>query len=69
VPITLKTPQGDYQGGLRNYAGKGWPYLCPNLISSTTGKRVNLARILRDNRVSPGDTIIVNVSGSNWTLA
>jgi hypothetical protein len=57
MPITLLTPQGRFQGGLRDYRGRGQPYLCPDLISEKGGRKVSLARVLKDNGVSPGDTI------------
>jgi hypothetical protein len=68
MPITLRTPQGRYQGGLRNHQGCGWPYICPDLVSEKSGRKVSLARILKDNGISPGDTISVRVSHPTWEL-
>ena len=68
VPITFVTPQGRYLGGLRDNQGRGWPYLCPDLVSEKDGHKVSLARILKDNGISPGDTISVRVSDRTWEL-
>jgi hypothetical protein len=67
VPITVVTPQGKYLGGLRDNQGRGWPYICPDLYLD--GRKVSLARILKDNGISPGDTISVRVSGQTWQIA
>ena len=68
VPITLVTGHGRFQGGLRDLQGKGWPYICPDLISEKDGRKVSLARILKDNGIVPKDTISVRVSGGIWEL-
>ena len=67
VPVTVVTPQGKYLGGLRNNQGCGWPYICPDLY--VDGRKVSLARILKDNGISPGATIMVLVSGQTWQIA
>ena len=67
VPITVVTPQGKYQGGLRDNQGRGWPYICGDLYLN--GRRVSLSRILKDNGVSPRDTISVRISGQTWQIA
>ena len=68
IPITLLTPQGRYQGGLRDYQGRGWPYLCPDLISESSKRKVSLAQILKDNGISPKDTISVRILDRTWEL-
>jgi hypothetical protein len=68
IPMTLVTPQGRYAGGLRDYQGKQWPYVCPDLVREKDSGKVSLARILKDNGISPGDTITVQVSGDTWEL-
>ena len=69
VLITLVTPNGTYQGGLRDNQGKGWPYICPNLTTAN-GSRRNLAEILRANAVplSRNQPVRFDVSGNTWTL-
>ena len=67
VLITVVTPQGKHLGGLRNNQGRGWPYICPDLYLN--GRKVSLSRILRDNGISPGQTISVRVSGQTWQIA
>ena len=63
IPIILNTPQGRYLGGIRDL------YICPDLISVKGDNRVSLARILKDNGMSVGDEILLQVFGDKWTLS
>jgi hypothetical protein len=67
LQITFSTPTGIYDGGIRNYQGRS-PYICPNLVSQKDGKKVSLARVLKDNGVKPRDSVTIRVSDSTWTL-
>lgn len=64
LPIIFSTPNGDYEGGLRNSAD---PYLCPDLWHKVQGK-VSLAEIMRDNNIRPGNLVKVRISEGKWTL-
>jgi hypothetical protein len=66
IPITLLTPQGRYQGGLRGW--DDWVYVCPDLVSEKGSRPVSLAKILKDNDISPRDTIPVQVADRNWEI-
>ena len=68
IPITVATPTGAYQGGLRNEGGKGWPYICPDLY--VNGSKISLARMLRQNGVplSLRQPVQFDVSGTTWIL-
>jgi hypothetical protein len=70
VQIILVCLNGStYQGGLRDYQGRGWPYICPDLLTSS-GSKVSLAEFLRANTVplSSKQPVRFDVSGSTWTL-
>ena len=69
VPITVMTPNGTYQGGVRDNQGNGWPYICPDLFDAR-GSKISLAQILRANGVTlaPNQLLQFDVSGSTWTL-
>lgn len=70
VQIILVCQNGStYLGGLRDYQGRGWPYICPDLLTSSHSK-VSLAEILRANGVplSSKQPVRFDVSGNTWTL-
>ena len=67
LEITFSTRTGIYDGGIRNYQGR-LPYVCPNLVSRKDGKKVSLARVLKDNGVKPRDKVKIRISDSTWTL-
>ncbi len=70
VQITLVSRNGStYHGGLRDYQSRGWPYICPDLLTSS-GSKISLAEILSANAVplSSKQQLRFNVSGNTWTL-
>jgi hypothetical protein len=70
VRIILVSRNGStYQGGLRDYQGRGRPYICPDLLTSS-GSKVSLAEILRTNEIplSSKQPVRFDVSRNTWTL-
>jgi len=70
IPITLRTPVGDFEAGIRAWSsGSDRPYVCPDLRSKTTGQKETLARVLEHCGIRTGSIINLEISGSTWRIA
>jgi hypothetical protein len=68
-PILVVTATGAYRGGLRTIPSTGDVYLCPDLRSERDGRKVSLARILKDKGIEPRSKIDVRISDGRWEIA
>jgi len=69
IPITLSTPVGDFEAGIRAWSSTSdRPYVCPDLRSRCTHQKEALARVLESCGISLGSIIDVAISGDTWRI-
>jgi hypothetical protein len=68
VEIVFSTRMGSFKGGLRMYMNSGQVYVCPDLRSEPDGRKVSLARVLKDSGVEPKQHVDVFVHDNVWQL-
>jgi hypothetical protein len=69
VPITLSTPVGDFEAGIRAWSSTSdRPYVWPDLRSRHTQQKETLARVLENCRISTGSVVDIAISGSTWKV-
>jgi len=69
IPITLSTPVGDFEAGIRAWSSTSdRPYICPDLRLRRTQQRETLARVLENCRISIGSVVDIAISGNTWKI-
>jgi hypothetical protein len=69
VPITLSTPVGDFEAGIRAWSNTSdRPYVCPDLRRTRTLEKTTLAIVLEDCRIPINAIVRVAVAGNTWKI-
>jgi hypothetical protein len=69
IPITLSTPVGDCEAGIRAWSSASdRPYIWPDLRSRRTQQMETLATVLENCRISTGSVVDIAISGDTWKI-